>query len=484
MKQLISMLKQADPKQVVVVGDLMLDEYVVGNVERVSPEAPVPVLKEDRTEYSFGGAANVANNCRHVGCNVGVIGLLGEGDHVGSRLLAMLVEKKIFVEGVIRTSERITTRKKRIVAQQQQLLRIDSEDTRPLSSVERDHLICNIHTVIRPGSIILISDYAKGVVDHQIVQEVVTRAKVCGSLVIVDPKGPHFDKYRGVTYVKPNLKEFYQMVEFFGLSKKDSLVDNARIICELLQIEGLIITMGEQGIQYVSRKEQVAYPACKREVYDITGAGDTVLAFLAVGLVNGLTINQSLALANLAASVAVSHHKTCAVSLDELLEDGVEAEEKVCESWQRLRKHLAWLRAERKKKIVFTNGCFDLLHSGHIYLLHEAKKRGDILVVALNTDDSVSRLKGSSRPIKTFSERATILSAIDAVDFVVPFHQDTPQKLIEYVKPDVLIKGGDYSVESIVGYDIVRSYGGEVDVVGYKEGFSTTSLVKNAIKNS
>lgn len=479
MKQLVQALKKTDPKSIVVIGDLMLDEYVVGTVERISPEAPVPVLKEEAIEYSFGGATNVAVNCKHVGCNVSIIGLLGDRDEAGKELFSMLVAKKIYIEGVVKSADRVTTSKRRIVAQQQQLLRIDTEDTHELCEFERDNLICSIHTVIRPGSLVVISDYAKGVVDRSIVEEVLARAKLCGSLVVADPKGPRFDKYKGVDYLKPNLKEFGQMVSFFGLNPNDSVVENGKQICDELKLKGLIVTMGERGLHFITSDHDHFYPACKREVYDITGAGDTVLAFLAVGLANGFSIDQSLQLATLAAAVAVSHNRTHTVSLDELLDEPASSGEKIVLSWQPLRETVDWLRRTQKKSVVFTNGCFDLLHSGHIYLLQEAKKRGDLLVVALNMDDSVARLKGAGRPIKTFTERAAIIAAIDAVDYVVPFDQDTPLKLIEYLKPDVLIKGGDYQVDCIVGYDVVTSYGGVVQTVAHKDGLSTTGLVEN-----
>ncbi|MBU1008294.1 D-glycero-beta-D-manno-heptose 1-phosphate adenylyltransferase [Candidatus Dependentiae bacterium] len=479
MKQLVQSLKQAGPKDVVIIGDLMLDEYLIGSVSRVSPEAPVPVLKERETAYSFGGATNVAVNCRRVGCNVSVIGLLGADDKAGNQLYSMLVEKKICVEGIVKSADRATTCKKRIVAQRQQLLRIDTEETHALSEFERDNLICSIHTVIRPGSLVVISDYAKGSIDRSIIEEVFVRAKLCGSLVIADPKGPDFSKYKGVDYLKPNLKEFSQLVDFFGLSQDDSVIENGRDICEKLSLQGLIVTMGEKGLQLITKEKEIFYQASKREVYDITGAGDTVLAFLAVGLANRFSLDQSLKLATTAASIAVSHHKTYAVGLDDLVDVCVSTEEKICSDWSGLRDTIGWLRKTENKTVVFTNGCFDLLHSGHIYLLREAKKRGDLLVVALNTDDSISRLKGPARPIKTLEERASILAAIDVVDYVVSFDQDTPYKLIDYLKPDVLIKGGDYQVERIVGYDVVTSYGGVVETVKHKDGLSTTILVEN-----
>lgn len=479
MKRLIAILKKADPKTIVVVGDVMLDEYLVGEVERISPEAPVPVLKEGSVQVSFGGAANVAINCKRVGCEVFLIGLIGDRDATGEKLLSMLVDKNVMIEGLIKTPDRVTTRKTRIVARQQQLLRIDSEQTHPLSTAEKDHLICNIHTIIKPGSLVLISDYAKGVVDYHIVEEVVARAKVCDAIVVADPKGPRFDKYKGVHYLKPNMKEFNQMVDFFGLSKEGSIVDNGRKIIEGLGLKrGLIVTMGDEGLMYISRDQELFFPAEKREVFDITGAGDTVLSFLAVGLVNGFAIDESLWLANAAAAVAVSHHKTYAVSLEELLDTRFIGEEKIYSDWTSLREQLDWLRGERGKRVVLTNGCFDLIHFGHIHVLQEAKKRGDILVVALNTDESVKRYKGEGRPIKTLEERAKIMASIGVVDYVVFFDQDTPAKLITFLSPDVLIKGGDYEIEKIVGYDFVTSYGGKVETIDYQKGFSTTNLVE------
>jgi D-beta-D-heptose 7-phosphate kinase/D-beta-D-heptose 1-phosphate adenosyltransferase len=478
-ESLVRALKISDSKNIVVIGDLMLDEYLIGHVGRISPEAPVPVIREQRREFSFGGATNVAVNCKRVGCNVHMIGIIGNRDWPGEQLISMLSKKNVFIEGLVKSPDRITTRKKRIVAQQQQLLRIDSEQTHKLTRFERDNLMCNIHTVIKPGYLVLISDYAKGMIDRQIIQEIMDRAKVCNSIVVADPKGPYFGKYRGIHYLKPNMKEFLQMLDYFDLNRENSIVDNGREICENLKLRGLIVTMGEKGIQFISPEENIFYPAHKREVYDITGAGDTVLAFLAVGLVNGLEMAECLELGNLAASVAVSHRKTYAVSLDDLLADKKEANEKIYPEWRSLEEVLGWLRTEEKKKIVFTNGCFDLLHSGHIFLLQQAKKRGDVLVVALNTDESVKRYKGDARPIKTLEERAKIISAIDVVDYVVFFDQDTPAKLINRLKPDVLVKGGDYEVEKIAGYDAVISYGGKVEIIEYQEGLSTSNLVKS-----
>ena len=482
MRDIVRMLKNAQSQDVVVIGDVMLDEYVIGSVERISPEAPVPVLKEEKIEQNFGGAANVAINCKHVGCNVHLIGLIGAYDMPGKVLLSMLQEKHIHVDGIVQTSERKTICKKRIMSQNQQLVRIDSEQVHPLSAIERDELVANIRAAIKPGCIVLLSDYAKGMIDHHIVAHVVVCAQKVNALVVVDPKGPHFDKYQDVSFIKPNLKEFREIVYSFGLPVSDSIVENGKRICEKLGLRGLIVTMGEKGIQFVSPNTQFFYPSDKRDVFDITGAGDTVLVFLALGLVNEVSIEESVQLANKAAGVSVSHLKNYVVSLDELLDDHPESNEKIfLNNWGRLKAEIDWLRTEQSKKIVFTNGCFDLLHSGHIYALQEAQKRGDVLVVALNTDESVKRLKGDQRPIKNLAERMTVMAALEMVDCVVSFDQDTPYELISYLKPDVLVKGGDYKAAEVVGYDVVTAYGGFVEIINYQVGKSTSNFV-NAIE--
>ena len=306
-------------------------------------------------------------------------------------------------------------------------------------------------------------------------------AKKKNCKVLVDPKGPDFGKYDGVNYLKPNLKEFNDIVRFFGLDEKDSVIENGRIICQLLHLEGLIVTLGDKGIQFVSLTENIFVPAFTREVYDLTGAGDTVFAFLALGFLHGFEIEESLTLANYAASIAVSHMKTYIVSLSDIFENDIGSSSKIFESWNDLKIKLDFLKL-KNKKIVFTNGCFDLLHSGHIQLLNKAKEQGDILVLALNSDDSVRRLKGPSRPINRLQDRSVIAAALESVDYVVSFDQDTPKEIIEFLQPDVLVKGGDYEVEKIVGYDFVTSNGGRVVVVDFKDGFSTSNLVKEVVK--
>jgi len=479
MKNLVKKIKQASKQDVLVIGDVMLDEYIFGDVSRISPEAPVPILREKKREWSLGGASNVALNCKQIGCNVTLIGVLGAGDIAGKKFLSMLSENGLAKSGIVTSSTRVTTCKKRLMASNHQLMRIDSEDHAPLSQEEFEQVKEKIAQFVKKGGVVLISDYAKGVLTPEVLQTIMKSAKQHNCTVIVDPKGNVFDKYRGATFIKPNYKEYLQMVQCYGLSFEDSIVENGKKLCEALDVSGLIVTLGEKGIQFVSPKEELFVPACKRDVYDLTGAGDTVMAFLALGLSVGLQMNQCLKLSNHAAAVAVSHVKTYAVSLDELIAKEHDFDQKVFYDWAMLKIELDWLKLENKK-IVFTNGCFDLLHSGHLHLLQEAKKLGDILVVAVNTDESVKRFKGESRPIKTLKERLHILASIHIVDFVVAFDQDAPKELIEYVQPNVLVKGSDYKKEEVAGYEFMVKSGGLVHLVDLKQGHSTSRLVKAA----
>ncbi|MBD3231253.1 D-glycero-beta-D-manno-heptose 1-phosphate adenylyltransferase [Candidatus Dependentiae bacterium] len=478
MKNIINKVKQfAKEKHVIVVGDIMLDEYIFGEVTRISPEAPVPIIKTTKKDWSLGGAANVALNCRHIGCKVDLIGIVGKDDSRGEKVFSMLQQNRIDTFGLIRSNQRITTCKKRVMAEGQQLLRIDVEDDKPLTENEFINLTSKLNKIIKNKSIILISDYLKGVLSKEFLSKIMQEAKKRQCTVIVDPKGKNFDKYFGSNYIKPNYKEYCQLVSFLNLSTKCSIVENGKKICRCLNLDGLIVTLGEKGIQFVSEKKDIYIPACQKEVYDLTGAGDTVIAFLALGFSVGLEMKQCLMLANHAAAVAVSHLKTYAVSLDELIDKNVEHCEKIFHNWAMLKIELDWLKLENKK-IVFTNGCFDLLHSGHLHLLQEAKKQGNILVVAVNTDDSVRRFKGNQRPIKNIDERMRLLSAMTVVDFVVSFDQDTPKELIEYLHPNVLVKGADYYKEKVAGYDFMIRSGGRVHIVDYQKGYATTNLVK------
>ncbi|QQR49372.1 D-glycero-beta-D-manno-heptose 1-phosphate adenylyltransferase [bacterium] len=478
MKDLINFIKRGGRKNVIIVGDLMLDEYLFGSVDRISPEAPVPIVREQHREWQLGGAANVAANCRSIGFDVALFGVINPYDRSGKKFCELLEKNNISKENLIFSETRSTTNKLRVMSRNHQCLRIDHEDREPLTDKERMLLIERVKKNIKPESVLLLSDYAKGVIDRYLVDYMVGLARQNNCIIVADPKGPDFDKYQGIDYMTPNLSEFAQIVHYFGLDRHHSLVDNARKIIKQLNMTGMMITMGEQGIHFVSADADFHSPACKREVFDLSGAGDTVVAFLALGFAHKLDLVVVLRLANHAASIAISHLKTYSVSLEELIDRQADVAEKIMYDWARLKIELEWLRSEGKR-IVFTNGCFDILHSGHIHLLKEAKKRGDILVVALNTDASVQRLnKGPERPINSLSERATIMSALSVVDFVTAFDQDTPREILEYLRPNVLVKGGDYKREELAGYDLLMSYGGEVFTIDMVPGRSTTSTIQ------
>ncbi|MFH0898756.1 MAG: bifunctional heptose 7-phosphate kinase/heptose 1-phosphate adenyltransferase [bacterium] len=479
MKKIIQALKKTPQKHALIIGDVMLDEYVFGSASRISPEAPVPIIKQERMEWRLGGAANVAANCKHLGFDVSVVSIINDHDHAGKKICSLFHDIHLDSTSLLYMDSRQTTCKKRFLSGAHQCLRVDQESDSPLNYDERNALKQRIDAYMRSDSIILLSDYAKGIIDQDIVAYVVNKARAKKCLVIADPKGPNFSKYKGVNYLKPNIAAYNQMINFFGLSHENALFSNAQRICSLLELNGLIVTMGEKGIRFISQSQDILSPSFKREVYDVSGAGDTAFAFIALALANNISMSDSLRLANMASSIAVSHMTTYAVSLEELIDKELDMSEKIFYNWARLKIELDWLRAEGKR-VVFTNGCFDLLHSGHIHTLVEAKKLGDILIVALNSDDSIKRQgKGAGRPINDLFERALIMSSIGVVDFVTSFPQDKPQAIIEYLQPDVLVKGGDYKKEEVVGYDFVSSYGGDVKIIDYIPGKSTTGIISS-----
>lgn len=319
MNHILEQLKQSPQKKIIIIGDIMLDEYIFGSVARISPEAPVPIVEEHHKEWSLGGAANVALNCKHIGCDVTLIGVTGRDDSSGIRLRGMLEKNSIALSGIVQSSTRSTTCKIRIMAQNHQLIRIDKEDRKSLDVQERAQVLEQFKHSLESHSVIVVSDYAKGVIDQKLMNEIIEQAQKFNSLVLVDPKGPCFLKYKGADYIKPNLKEFKEMEAYFNLDSTHSFKNNSRAICKILNLKGLIVTLGEQGIRYISQDSYIELPAIKREVFDLTGAGDTVIAFLSLGILNKMPMETCLHLANRAASVAISHLKTYAVSLQEIV---------------------------------------------------------------------------------------------------------------------------------------------------------------------
>ena len=474
--------------KVLVVGDIMLDRYIHGEVERISPEAPVPVLRHAQRYERAGGAANVAMNLAGLGCQTFLGGFWGS-DTEQTELAAILERAGIDTVGVV-SSSLPTISKTRIVGRQQQLLRLDieSRETVPPREAERlrelaTELVGKVHAVI-------LSDYAKGALSTALCEAVIRAGRTAGIPVLADPKTPDFSKYSGATTVCPNLGELSAATGIPSHHTDELLTAGQALVAEH-DLQFLTVTMSEKGISVLrapgrgqkgeERTGVYHSPARAREVFDVSGAGDTVIATLAASLAGGLQVETAVELANLAAGIVVSKVGTVPVAAHELItaltpSSGLSAGEKVLDL-ERMQLRVAEWRTSGET-IVFTNGCFDLLHVGHITLLEDCRRFGSKLVLGLNADASICRLKGPARPIVGERERARVMAALAAVDAVVLFEEDTPLELIRALKPNVLVKGGDYTIETVVGHEDVIAMGGRVEIVPTVEGFSTTNLVK------
>ncbi|WP_263385133.1 bifunctional D-glycero-beta-D-manno-heptose-7-phosphate kinase/D-glycero-beta-D-manno-heptose 1-phosphate adenylyltransferase HldE [Granulicella arctica] len=467
--------------KVLVVGDIMLDRYILGEVERISPEAPVPVIRHAQRYERPGGAANVAMNLAGLGCKAFLAGFWGE-DGEKAELQALLDKAGVDSVGVV-SSSLPTISKTRIVGRNQQLLRLDIESQEAVPEVEAQRLIDRTVELAGKVHAVILSDYAKGALTTALCEQVIRAARAARVPILADPKTPDFGKYSGVTTVCPNLHELSVATGIPVHRTEEMLAAAQRLIAEH-DIEFLTVTMSEKGIRVLSRDGVYHSPARAREVFDVSGAGDTVIATLAASMAGGLHIHTAVELANLAAGIVVGKVGTVPIAQHELIaaltpSSGLNSGEKVLDL-ERIKVRVAEWRASGET-IVFTNGCFDLLHVGHITLLEDCRRFGSKLVLGLNTDMSVSRLKGPSRPIVGENERARVMSALAAVDAVVLFDEETPLELIRSLKPNVLVKGGDYTVETVVGHEDVIASGGRVEIVPTVEGFSTTNIVKKMV---
>jgi D-beta-D-heptose 7-phosphate kinase / D-beta-D-heptose 1-phosphate adenosyltransferase len=458
-----------------VVGDLMLDEYVTGAVERISPEAPVPVVRVQATEHRLGGAANVARQIAALGGRVSLAGTIGE-DEAGEKLLQLCSAAHIDTRAVCSLAARRTTRKLRVLGHAQQLLRLDWEDSQGHARELSERVVAMLAAGARPDAIIL-SDYAKGMLTPETIAVV---ARVRGSApLVVDPKHRDFARYRGATAVTPNLREL-EAAAGRTLDADDTagVAAAARALLETAGLDSLVVTLGNRGMLVVpAHAPEIAVPAIRREVYDVTGAGDTAIAVLALALAARAPLAHAARLANAAAGVAVCQIGAVAVSAASI-RDALAArpDGKLLTRQELSARAAAWRTAG--KRIVLSNGCFDLLHAGHLALLGHAAKLGDVLVLAINSDASVRRLKGPERPLVPESERAALLAALTFVDAVTIFDEDTPLAVLEAVKPDVLVKGGDYQPSEVIGRELVEAAGGRVEIVPLMLEKSTTSLVE------
>lgn len=463
---------------VLVIGDLMLDRYWHGDTSRISPEAPVPVVLVGDAEERAGGSGNVALNIAALGANIDVMGYTGDDEP------ADVLQDILQSAGVTCAFERIpgsrTVTKLRVISRHQQLIRLDFEDG--FMEQRSDLLIARAGKSMANVGAVVLSDYGKGTLRDM--PALIAAARAANTPVLIDPKGTDFSRYKGATLITPNMSEFEAVV---GRCKSDADVEQkGKQLLEELELEALLVTRSERGMTLIRKEQPVIHlPTKAREVFDVTGAGDTVIAMLAAAIAAGEDIANAMALANLAAGVVVGKLGTATVSPAELqqamrgeasLTRGIYEEDVLVDVVKQAKQH--------GEVIVMTNGCFDILHPGHVSYLQKARAMGDRLIVAVNDDESVKRLKGADRPINTLDRRMALLSALECVDWVVPFSEDTPERLICKMLPDVLVKGGDYSPEQIAGGACVRENGGEVKIIEYIEGHSTTDIIKNILNGN
>lgn len=465
--------------RVLVVGDLMLDRYLWGQVGRISPEAPVPVVQLERETQAAGGAANVARNLATLGLGVFLVGATGR-DRSREHLLRELSQDGLAADGVLIASDRGTTVKTRVVGNHQQMIRIDEERTTPITEQDQERVLAATIAHLSDAQALVLSDYAKGVLTDALCRNLIELARIRGIPVLVDPKGSDFSRYAGATLITPNRSEL-ALATGAAARDLDALLSAGTTMRESLNLGALVLTLGEQGMVLIEPDGSHQIPAGAREVFDVSGAGDTVIATFAAGLASGLGYRDTAHLANLAAGVVVGKVGTAPIKARELREAisgefALEQAAKICEPGAAEAQIRRW--QANGELVVFTNGCFDLLHVGHVTYLERARRFGQRLVVGLNTDNSVRRLKGPERPLIRQDDRARVLAALASVDAVVLFDEDTPLALIERLRPDVLAKGADYREDQVVGAAEVKSRGGRVVLVPLVEDWSTTGIVE------
>lgn len=461
---------------VLVIGDLMLDRYWFGDAARISPEAPVPIVNIKQMDERPGGAGNVALNIAALGVNTTLIGITGKDD--ASRILMEQLAAAGVSHDVHCLANIPTITKHRVISRHQQLIRMDFEERFP--AFDPTKIISYYTRNLADNNLVILSDYGKGTV--ACAPELIKLAKNAGVTILVDPKGADFSIYRGADVITPNYKEFETVVGV--CHNEQEIVTRGQQLLRQLDIKTLLLTRGERGMTLIRQhEEELHLPAHAREVFDVTGAGDTVIAILGAAIAAGATLPRAMMLANLAASLVVAKLGAATVSVPELhvaltgnavTTGGIVNDEQLM---------LAVSEARIKgKRIVFTNGCFDILHAGHVTYLQQAKQLGDLLIVAINDDESVKKLKGSGRPINNVEQRMIVLAGLGVVDWVISYHDDTPERLLKILQPDVLVKGGDYTVDQVVGADIVRTYGGDIRVLGVIKNLSTTSIIDRVAK--
>ncbi|PZT47431.1 bifunctional heptose 7-phosphate kinase/heptose 1-phosphate adenyltransferase [Helicobacter valdiviensis] len=494
---------------ILVIGDLILDHYIWGECKRISPEAPVQVIETKKENLNLGGACNVANNLVALGSNVWICGIVGE-DEAGEKLVEKLQSLGINTLGIYKSKDRPTTQKSRVIASNQQVLRIDKEEKKPISKEGEEFILKVTIALLQSKSIdcIVLSDYQKGVLEPIFTQRLIALAKEADLKILIDPKGEDYSKYKGATLLTPNKKEAKEATKI-DIVDEESLLKASQKLKEMCDLEYSLITLSEDGIGILKEK-LYKIPTIAKEVFDVTGAGDTVIAALSYMLALKEDILESVYFANAAAAVVVSkigsvtatkeeiyhylqrnnllNSKFVSKRFLEIFSTKQNAFFPLLESLPKVRNYKEkfineailqdFLKAleefQKDKKVIFTNGCFDILHFGHIDYLNKARTLGDLLIVGLNSDDSIKRLKGNERPINLQEDRIALLSALECVDFVIVFNEDTPRELVAKIKPDVLVKGADYEGKVVVGSEFAK----EVCLIEFQEGRSTTNLIE------
>ena len=468
------MIKLNKKPNILVIGDLMIDHYLWGSCDRISPEAPVQVVNVKKESSVLGGAGNVINNLVTLGSVVDVISVIGN-DSVANELKSLLEKIDVPTSNLVVENNRKTSKKSRLIASQQQVLRYDMESIDDINENSHKQIIQTLEKNIDKYSSIILSDYGKGVLTTNLTKEIIKIANKNSIKVLVDPKGKDYSKYKGSYTLTPNKKEAMEATNI-DIKDENSLIEALKNLKMQCNLEVSLITLSEQGIA-IFDDELTIKPTVAREVYDVTGAGDTVIASIAFALGNNLDIKDAIYFANLAAGVVVGKIGSATTTLDEIYEYEYSLHKSNSTSHIKTFDEIKTLSSKlhnQGKKIVFTNGCFDILHVGHVKYLEVAKSYGDVLILGLNADSSVKKLKGPTRPINTQDDRAYILASLESVDYVVIFEEETPYELIKLIKPHVLVKGGDYEGKEVVGKEIAD----ELKLVQFVDGKSTTNTIK------
>ena len=470
-------LQNKTPK-ILVIGDLIVDHYLWGSCDRISPEAPVQVVNVDNENTVLGGAGNVINNLNALGAKVDVISVIGECK-TSKELKGLLTDINVNTQYLITQKDRITSRKSRIIAAHQQVVRYDRESTNEINNNSGKKIIKFFKAIINNYDVILLTDYGKGLLTFELTQSLITIAKENNKKLLVDPKGLDYSKYEGAYLLTPNKKEAYEATNVIIKDNK-SLTQAIKILKQQCNLEVSLITLSDEGVAIFDNELRI-HPTAAIEVFDVTGAGDTILASLGFALACNKNIDEAVKFANLASGVVVGKIGSATATLNEIIEYESSLNKSNSNGHIKTLDEISTIVSEMKnkcKKIVFTNGCFDILHIGHIKYLEKSKSFGDILIVGLNSDDSTQRLKGNGRPINTQTDRAYLIASLEVVDYLVIFEEDTPFELIKLIEPDVLVKGGDYEGKEIVGQDIAK----EFKIVEFIDGKSTTKTIERIQK--